>query len=88
MNMESLLLRQLDALGLPAIIPEPEVTRRALAKVKSHSLASLLARLINQHEPMLRAECDGANLTVREIGDDYVMQCTVLSHHNVNEGDQ
>ena len=66
----------LEALGLPVIVPEPEVLQRDLARIRCKSLASLIASLISEHEPMLRAEHDGVTVTVRDY-DGNVMQFTV-----------
>lgn len=67
----------LDMLGLPPTIAEPEVARATMDSLKCKSLAILIADLIAEHEPLLRAEVDGATVTVREIGDGGVMQFTV-----------
>jgi hypothetical protein len=39
------LTAMLDALGLPNVIPEPEVTRKAVASVQCRSLAAVIAEI-------------------------------------------
>jgi hypothetical protein len=57
-----------DALGLPAIMPEPEVLKAGVARVQTKALASVVANLIAEHEPLLYALADGTTVTVRERG--------------------
>lgn len=66
-----------DRIGVPKVFPEPEVARADLARIQCKSLAALIAGLIAEHEPMLRAEYDGATVTVREIGGAGAMRFTV-----------
>lgn len=66
-----------DQLGLPKVFPEPEVAKADLSRIRCKSLAGVIAGLIAEHEPMLRAEVDGATVTVREIGGAGVMRFTV-----------
>lgn len=74
------MIRSCAALGIgPALVPEPEVLRADLERIKCKSLAGLIAKLIAENEPMLRAECDGDTVTVREIGDSGTMRVTVVS---------
>jgi predicted component of type VI protein secretion system len=75
--MDPLLRQSLEALGLPIVVPEPEVSRAAVRSVQCKSLASVIEALIADHEPMLRAERDGATVTVREIGGSALMRFTV-----------
>jgi hypothetical protein len=71
------LTAMLDALGLPNVIPEPEVTRKAVASVQCRSLAAVIAELLNDNEPLLKAEANGASVTVRERGGPATMTFTV-----------
>lgn len=77
--MDALLKQSLEALGLPVIAPEPEMLRADLARVKARALARVIAGLINDNEPLLRADADGTTVTVRELGDNGVMRVTVES---------
>lgn len=56
---------------------EPEVISADLSRIRCKSLASLILRLIEQNEPLLSVERDGATLTVRERGGSGVMRLTV-----------
>jgi hypothetical protein len=67
----------LEALGLPMVTPEPEVAQATIARVQCKSLARIITDLIADHEPLLKAECDGATVTVRERGGPGVMRFTV-----------
>lgn len=58
----------LQALGLPGIIAEPEVVRADLASIQAKSLARIIAALINENEPLLKAEQDGTVIAVDERG--------------------
>lgn len=75
--IDPLLRQSLEALGLPVIVPEPEVLRADLAHIQCKSLADLLVSLVNEIEPMLRASNDGATVTVREVGGSGTMRFTV-----------
>jgi hypothetical protein len=57
--------------------PEPEVHRATMSSLACKSLAATIAGLIAEHEPMLKAECDGATVTVREVGGSMAMRFTV-----------
>jgi hypothetical protein len=73
------LLRSLADEGarLALCTPEPEVMSGIMRSVRCKSLAALIAGLIAEHEPMLKAECDGATVTVREVGGSGTMCFTV-----------
>jgi hypothetical protein len=75
--MDGHLSQMLGALGLPQIAPEPEVIASSLARIRARSLAGLIAGLINENEPLLRASFEGAAVTVREVGGGAVMQFTI-----------
>jgi hypothetical protein len=75
--MDPLLRQSLELLGLPIVVPEPEVSRAAVRSVQCKSLASIIVEMIADQEPMLRAERDGATVTVREIGGSALMRFTV-----------
>lgn len=77
MPMDTLLRQSLEALGLPVIVPEPEVTKAALRNIQCKSAAQVIAGLIADNEPMLRASVDGATVTLREIGGSGVMRFTI-----------
>ena len=77
--MDALLKQSLEALGLPVMAPEPEVVARDLARIRCKTLAGIIAKLLAEHEPILKAEADGATVTVREIGGIGVMRFTVAS---------
>lgn len=66
-----------ELLGLPVIMPEPEVAAADLARIRARSLAGLIVSLINENEPMLCASFDGATVTVRERGSAGVMKFTI-----------
>lgn len=66
-----------DQIGIPKVFPEPEVIAADLARIRCKSLASLIAGLLAEHEPMLRAEADGATVMVSVIGEREVMRFTV-----------
>ena len=74
-------LRSLADGGVPLglVAPEPEVARATIASVQCKSLARTVADLVNEHEPLLKAEADGATVTVRELGGPGVMRFTVES---------
>lgn len=76
-DLRQALTDSLQALGLPAIAPEPEVVQSALASANCRSLARIIAALVNENEPLLKAEHDGATVTVRERGGAAVMSFTV-----------
>jgi hypothetical protein len=73
------LIRSLAEEGarLALCTPEPEVMDGIMRSVRCKSLAALIAGLIAEHEPMLKAECDGATVTVREVGGNGTMRFTV-----------
>jgi len=73
------LIRSLAQEGarLALCTPEPEVMGGIMRSVRCKSLAGLIAGLIAEHEPMLKAEVDGATVTVREVGGNGVMRFTV-----------
>lgn len=48
-----------------------------LAAANNRSLARIIGELINEHEPLLKAETDGATVIVRERGGPAVMRVTV-----------
>jgi hypothetical protein len=48
-----------------------------LGAANCRSLASIIAALINENEPLLRAEAEGASVTVREIGGTTTLKCVV-----------
>ena len=56
---------------------EPEVLSADLSRIRCKALASTIAQLIAEHEPMLRATAEGATANVRVLGDPGVMQFTV-----------
>lgn len=66
-----------DIIGIPKVFPEPEVAAADLARIRCKSLAALIVGLIAEHEPMLRAECDGTSVIVREVGGGGAMCFTV-----------
>jgi hypothetical protein len=73
-----LVARQLVALGLsPALLPDPEVLKADLARIQCKTLASVIAGLIAEYEPMLKAEADGATVIVAEIGGGTAMKVTI-----------
>lgn len=57
----------IDPAMLGAIM-EPEVVRSTLAAGRERSLANIIAALLNENEPLLKAEHNGATVTVRERG--------------------
>lgn len=71
------ILRGNDVLGLPRVFPEAEVLAADLSRIRCLTLADTIAHLIAEHEPMLRAEADGPNVSVRVVGDPEVMRFTV-----------
>jgi hypothetical protein len=66
-----------DHIGIPKVFPEPEVAARDLARIRCKSLADTIAYLLAENEPLLRAEADGATVTVNVIGEREVMRFTV-----------
>jgi hypothetical protein len=66
-----------EMFGLSVLMPEPEVARAIVTRSKTKALANVIAGLINEHEPMLQAEVDGASVVVRVRGDDGSMRLTV-----------
>lgn len=62
-----------------AVLPEPEVLQADLAHIHCKSLAKIITDLLNSHEPLLVAECDGSNVTVRERGGSWVGRFMVQS---------
>jgi hypothetical protein len=77
MDAREQLTASLAMLGLPPIIPEPEVTKAALARIQCKSLATIVTALINDSEPMLKAEQDGETVTVRVRDGSATMRFTV-----------
>lgn len=71
------LIRSLKELGLPPVLVELEVAESTLARCRHKSLARIIADLLNENEPLLKAEADGATVTVRERGGYAVMRFTV-----------
>lgn len=71
------LATMLETLGLPVAMPEPEVAAAELAIIRARSLASIIAGLLNENEPMLKAQADGGTITVSYRGGGAVMRCTV-----------
>jgi hypothetical protein len=64
------------ALGLSiALLPEPEVLKADIGHIRCKTLADMIAHLINETEPMLRAKAEGATVTVRDC--DGAMRLTV-----------
>lgn len=57
-----------DSLGLPKVFPEPEVLRADFAHIQAKSLARIIANLITENEPLLKAEADGTVIAVDERG--------------------
>jgi hypothetical protein len=57
--------------------PEPEVVQSALARANHKSLARIIAALVNENEPLLKAEQDGTTVTVRERGGPAVMLVSI-----------
>lgn len=68
MPLRQALVRSLAEEGarLALCTPEPEVMGGIMRSIRCKSLAATIAGLIAEHEPMLRAECDGASVTVRD----------------------
>lgn len=71
------LAQMFDALGLPPAIQEPEVAARELSHIRARSLAHIIAALVNENEPMLKAEADGATVTISERGGGAAMRLTI-----------
>jgi hypothetical protein len=67
----------LAALGLPAVSVEPEVLRADLNRIQEKSLASILAALVNDNEPLLKADVTGNVITVSERGGQATFTFTV-----------
>ena len=57
----------IDPVLLGAIM-EPEVVQSTLAAGRERSLANIIAALLNENEPLLKAEHNGKTVTVRERG--------------------
>jgi hypothetical protein len=78
-DLRQALLRSLAEEGarLALCTPEPEVLGGMMKSIRCKSLAATLAGLIAEHEPMLRAECDGATVSVRDLGGSATMTFTV-----------
>jgi hypothetical protein len=76
-NPLDVLRPQLEALGLPPIVPEPEVIQRDLARIRCKSLARIIAGLLNDSEPLLAASADGPSVTVRVKGESETMRFTI-----------
>jgi hypothetical protein len=76
--MDGCLRQSLEMLGLPVIAQEPEVVAADLARIQCKTLASLITKFLNE-EPLLKATCNGATVTVREIGGTGEMQFTIAS---------
>jgi len=51
--------------------------RSALGRSNCRSLAKIITDLVNANEPLLRAQCDGATVTVAERGGPSSMTFTV-----------
>ena len=66
-----------EAFGMSLLLPEPEVLAAEMASINCRTLASIIAKLIVENEPLLKAECDGATVTVRERGGSCVMRVSV-----------
>lgn len=66
--------------GLSLVMPEPEVIAADLSRIRCRTLASTIAHLIADHEPMLRATVDGATVSVRVLGDPEIMRFTVAEN--------
>jgi hypothetical protein len=75
--MDAHLKQSLEMLGLPLVVQEPEVVARDLARIQCKSLARVIAGLIADNEPLLKAEADGATVIVQERGGPMVMRVTV-----------
>lgn len=58
-------------------LDEPEVAQATIGRVQCKSLAACVAGLIADHEPLLKAEYNGATVTVRERGGPAVMRFTI-----------
>jgi hypothetical protein len=54
-----------ERIGVPAVFPEPETLRADLARIQAKTLAGVIADLLNENEPLLKAEADGSTVTVR-----------------------
>jgi predicted component of type VI protein secretion system len=66
-----------EMFGLSLLVPEPEVATAQLSQIKCRSLAQIISAAITEHEPLLKADCNGATVTVRERGGNSVMRFTV-----------
>lgn len=66
-----------EMFGFSVLMPEPEVAKAIVGRSKAKALASVIAGLINEHEPMLAAEATGATVVVRVRGDAGSMRLTV-----------
>jgi len=71
-------LAEADGPQLTLVQAEPEVVRSQLSSIRCRTLADTIAHLIAEHEPMLRAEADGPNVSVSVIGEPEVMRFTVI----------
>lgn len=71
----------LAALGLPSVLSEPEVIAADLGRIQSKSLATLIAALVNEHEPLLKAEASDNEITVTERGGQASFSVTVQPSH-------
>lgn len=60
---------------IPAL--EPETVEATLTQARVRATASIIARLLNENEPMLRAKAEGATVTVQVIGERKVQRFTV-----------
>jgi hypothetical protein len=70
-------IQMLEALGLPPIRPEPELLALAMQEIQCRTLAGLIAKLINENEPLLKAESLDATVTVSEIGSSGTFSFTI-----------
>jgi hypothetical protein len=74
--MDTYLRQSLEALGLPLVVPEPEVVKAIEQSVQCNALAIMIERALSG-EPLLKIERDGATITVREVGGTGTMKFTV-----------
>lgn len=68
-----------ELFGMSLLLPEPEVLQAELQHIGCKTLASIIAKLLAESEPMLKAEADGATVIVRERGGPRVFKVTVES---------
>jgi hypothetical protein len=67
----------LASLGLPQVTPEPELVVAQIDRARAHSLGRIVTDLINEHEPMLRAEWNGATVIVCELGGKPILKIAI-----------